>query len=80
LWAIADGLELLQLFEGAGVGAVEGAFVAEEEAETGFVGDAVESPGQAVVGGGVVFEVREGAVYVFGEAVHFIGEDAGFDG
>ncbi len=27
-----------------------------------------------------MFEVGEGAVHVFGEAVHFVGEDAGFDG
>jgi hypothetical protein len=45
LWAIAEGLELLQLFEGAGIGAALGAFVAEEEAEAGFVGEVVEGPG-----------------------------------
>jgi hypothetical protein len=80
LWAIAEGLELLQLFEGASVGAALGAFVAEHQVEAGLVGEVVEGPGKAVFWSGLVVAVFELSIHVDGHAVHFVGEDGGLDG
>ena len=68
LWAIASGLiagglQELQLFESPVMGAIEGAFVAEQQGEAwAVVGELLEGVGHAVNG----FDVNEGVPFEVG--------------
>jgi hypothetical protein len=67
------------LFEGAGIGAAEGSFVAEKQVETRAVGEALEDVGEAIIGIGFAPDVLKFAVNVIEAALNFIGEEVGFD-
>ena len=82
LWASARRPQELQLFEGAVMGAIEGAFVADQQGQAvALVGQLLERKGQAVngfhVGEAVLFDV---GVDLVGTAEHFVVQEHGFDG
>ena len=79
LWAISTGLELLQLFEGAGIGAAEGSFVAEKQVEARAVGETLEHVGEAIIGIGFATDAGKLAVNVIEAALDFVAEEVGFD-
>jgi len=79
LWAISTGLELLQLFEGAGIGAAEGSFVAEKQVEARAVGETLEHVGEAIIGVGFATDAGKLAVNVIEAALDFVAEEVGFD-
>jgi len=79
LRAISTGLELLQLFEGAGIGAAEGSFVAEKQVEARAVGETLEHVGEAIIGVGFATDAGKLAVNVIEAALDFVAEEVGFD-
>ena len=85
MWARASvpagGLEQVQLLERTVIGALEGAFVADQEGEAlAVVGEFLESVGEAVVVAGVLVHLTEFIFDVFGAAHDFVAEESGLDG
>ena len=50
MYANAERAEEVQLFEGLGVGAVDGSFIAIQQVQAGTSGEALERAGEAIVG------------------------------
>jgi hypothetical protein len=79
LWAISKGLELLQLFEGSGIGAAEGSFVAEKQVEACAVGEVLERVGEVIFDVGLAIDIGKKVVDVIDAGFHFVAEEGGFD-
>jgi hypothetical protein len=79
LYANAEGAEEVQLFEGLGIGAVDGSFIAIQEVEARAVGKALERAGDTIVGFGYAMDVGEKAIDVIDAGQNFVGEEGGFD-
>ena len=82
MWAISNGLEKQQLFEGAVMGAVQSAFVADQQGQAlAMIGHLLEGKGQAVnrfhFGEALLFDF---GVEVFGAAQGLVVQKGGFDG
>ncbi len=74
------GLQGLQLFEGAGIGAAKSAFVADQQAETlSAVGEMLEDESQAIASVRFAVPLREFSVNIFGAVLDFVAEQTGFD-
>jgi hypothetical protein len=74
---LAGGLQDQQLLEGAVMGTVQGAFVADDEGQAlAVVGQSLKDPGE----GAVVIHVLEFVVNILAAAHDFHAEQAGFNG
>ena len=79
LYANAERSEEVQLFEGLGVGAVDGSFIAIQQVEARAVGEALEGAGEVVLGVGFAIDIGKNAIDVIDAGVDFVGEEGGFD-
>ena len=79
LYANAQRSEKVQLFEGLGIGAVDGSFIAIQQVEARAVGEALERAGEAILGFGYAFNVGKKAIDVIDAGQNFVGEEVGFD-
>ena len=80
LYANAERPEQVQLFEGLGIGAVDGSFVAIQQVKARAVGEALERVGEAILVVGFATDVGIGkkAFDVIDGGLHFVGEQGGF--
>ena len=69
----------MQLFEGPGVRAADGSFIAIQEMEAGSAGEALERVGEVTFGVGFAINAGEKVGKVIDGGFHFVGEKGGFD-
>jgi hypothetical protein len=79
LWAISEGLELLQLFEGSCIGAADGSFIAVEQVEARAAGEQLKRVGEVIFDGGLAIDIGKKVVDVIDGGFHFVAEEGGFD-
>ena len=79
LYANAERSQEVQLFEGLGVGAVDGSFIAVQQVEAPAVGEALERVGEVIFDVGVAIDIGKKVVNVIDAGFHFVSEEGGFD-
>ena len=79
LYANAERSEEVQLFEGLGIGAVDGSFIAVQQVESRAVGEALERVGEVIFDVGLALDIFEKVLKVADAGFHFVGEEGGFD-
>lgn len=79
LYANAERSEEVQLFEGLGIGAVNGSFIPVQQVEAPAVGEALERVGEVIFGVGFAIDVGKKAVKVIAAGFHFVVEEGGFN-
>jgi len=79
LWAISEGLELLQLFEGSGIGTVDGSFITVQQVEACAAGEALKRVGEVIFDSGLAIDIRKKVVNIIDGGFHFVAEEGGFD-
>jgi len=79
LYANSERPEEVQLFEGLGIGAVDGSFIAIQQVEARAFGEAFEGVGEVIFDVGLAIGVGKKAVNVIDAGFHFVAEEGGFD-
>jgi hypothetical protein len=69
----------LQLFEGSGVGAADGSFIAIQQVEARSAGEALERVSEVILGVGFTIDAGEKVGKVIDAGFHFVGKEGGFD-
>jgi hypothetical protein len=78
LYANSERSEEVQLFEGLGIGAVDGSFITIQQVEARGAGEALERVGEVIFDVGVAIDIGKKAVDVIDAGFHFVGEEGGF--
>jgi len=79
LYANSQRAEEVQLFEGLGIGAVDGSFIAIQQVEARAFGEAFEGIGEVIFDVGLAIGIGKKAVNVIDAGFHFVAEEGGFD-
>jgi hypothetical protein len=79
LYANAQRSKELQLFEGPGVGAADGSFIAVHQVQARAVREALERIGEVILGVVFAIDVREEVFDVIDAGLDFVGEEGGLD-